>query len=178
MHIFGPRRAFSAASPSLSENKCFPLSPPRPHPNRRKPATLCFCEETQVTAFSLCLLMRIRRAFHYLRPRYCLVRNTGLNGVCRSPCNLSLSARISAQFSRKLALPRHVETMMDSFHGQLTLEQQADPRFAYCVAFVQKVTSKASSADQAIEFVKPGSEEASETNRILLKEVERLPVRL
>lgn len=70
-------------------------------------------------------------------------------------------------------LPRHVETMMENFHGQLTPEQQADPHFAYRVAFIQKVANRASSADQAIEFVTPGSEEASEINRILLKEVEK-----
>jgi hypothetical protein len=38
---------------------------------------------------------------------------------------------------------------------------------------VQKVASKATSADEAIEFVKGDSDEAREINRILLKEVER-----
>lgn len=70
-------------------------------------------------------------------------------------------------------LPRHLETMMENFHGQLTPEQQADPRFAYRIAFVQKIANRASNSDLAIEFVTPGSEEASEINRILVKDVER-----
>ncbi len=70
-------------------------------------------------------------------------------------------------------LPPNIEAMMDAFHATLTAEEQADPRFAYRVALVPKVANRASSADVAIEFVTPGSEEAAEINRILLKEVEK-----
>ncbi len=44
--------------------------------------------------------------------------------------------------------------MMDEFHQGLTDEEQADPDFAYRVAFIPKVGNRASNADLAIEFIK------------------------
>jgi hypothetical protein len=70
-------------------------------------------------------------------------------------------------------LPPHIATAMDNFHNALTEEEQADPRFRFRVAFVPKVTGKASKADHAIEFVKPGSPEAEAVEKVLLKEMER-----
>ena len=71
------------------------------------------------------------------------------------------------------SLPPNIETMMDAFHSNLTDEQQADPAFAFRVAFVPKVGAKATRADAAIEFVKPGTDEAREISRVLLKEVDK-----
>jgi hypothetical protein len=71
------------------------------------------------------------------------------------------------------ALPRHIETMMEAFHERLSPEEQADPQFAYRVAFVPKVVNRASTADLAVEFVRPDSAEAAEINRVLLKEVDK-----
>lgn len=62
---------------------------------------------------------------------------------------------------------------MEKFDKQLTLDELADPRFRFQVAFVQRTANRASSADQAIEFVVAGTEEAKEIDRILLKEVEK-----
>ena len=70
-------------------------------------------------------------------------------------------------------LPANVATAMDNFHNGLTDEEQADPKFRYRVAFVPMVTGKASKADLAIEFVKPGTPEAEHVERVLLKETER-----
>lgn len=70
-------------------------------------------------------------------------------------------------------LPGHIATAMDNFHSSLSDDEQKDPKFRYRVAFVPKVSGKASKADLAIEFVKPGSPEAEEVERVLLKEVER-----
>jgi hypothetical protein len=70
-------------------------------------------------------------------------------------------------------VPEHLETMMDEFQKALTPEELADPAFAYRVAFVPKIANRPGSADLAIEFVKPGSEEAAEISRVLLKEVDR-----
>jgi hypothetical protein len=70
-------------------------------------------------------------------------------------------------------LPAHIATTMDNFHNNLSLEEQADLRFRFKVAFVPMVASKASNCDLAIEFVKPGSPEADAVERVLLKEVER-----
>lgn len=71
------------------------------------------------------------------------------------------------------ALPANIETAMDAFHDRLTDAQQADPAFAYRIAFVPKLGGKASKADAAIEFVKPGTPEAEEISRVLLKEVDK-----
>lgn len=70
-------------------------------------------------------------------------------------------------------LPPHIETVMNEFHNGLTDEELADPDFAYRVVFVPKAANRPSAADLAIEFVKPGSDEAAEINRVLLKEVEK-----
>ena len=69
-------------------------------------------------------------------------------------------------------MPAEIETMMTNFHAAMTPEDQTDPRFAYRVAFVPKVGARASNSDLAIEFVKPGSDEAKKIS-VLLKEVDR-----
>jgi len=86
---------------------------------------------------------------------------------------VTFSAEQRAMLRRAGTLPPNIETMMNNFHSTLTAEEQADPRFAYRVALVPKAANRASGADMAIEFVAPGSEEAAEINRILLKEVEK-----
>lgn len=70
-------------------------------------------------------------------------------------------------------LPPNLATAMDNFHDRLSEDEQKDPKFRYRVAFVPKVSGKASKADLAVEFVKAGSEEAEAIERVLLKEVER-----
>lgn len=70
-------------------------------------------------------------------------------------------------------LPSNVATAMDNFHNGLTDAEQADPKFRYRVAFVPKVAGKATKSDLAVEFVKPGTAEAENVERVLLKETER-----
>ncbi|SPH22464.1 hypothetical protein ASD8599_03207 [Ascidiaceihabitans donghaensis] len=70
-------------------------------------------------------------------------------------------------------LPPNVATAMDDFHNGLTDAEQADPKFRYRVAFVPKVAGKASKSDLAIEFVKAGTPEAENVERVLLKDTER-----
>jgi Domain of unknown function (DUF3644) len=71
------------------------------------------------------------------------------------------------------SLPPSIVTMMDEFHANMSDEEQADPRFAYRVAFIPKVGSRASNSDLAVEFVKADSDEAKEINSVLLKEVNK-----
>ncbi len=78
-----------------------------------------------------------------------------------------------AVLKKASALPRHIEMMMDNFDKHLTSEELADPRFRFQVAFVQRTATRPSSADQAIEFVVAGTDEAKEIDRIMLKEVEK-----
>lgn len=70
-------------------------------------------------------------------------------------------------------IPPHLATAMDNFHNALTEAEQKDPKFRYRVAFVPKVSGKASKADLAVEFIKPDTPEAEAVERVLLKEVER-----
>lgn len=70
-------------------------------------------------------------------------------------------------------LPAHIATSMDALDHRLSENKRRNLQYAYHVAFVPKVSSKASKADRAIEFVKPGSPEAGEVERVLLKEVEK-----
>jgi len=70
-------------------------------------------------------------------------------------------------------LPTHIAAAMDTFHNALSDDEQKDSQFRYRVAFIPKISGKASKADLAVEFVKPGSPEAAEVERVLLKEVER-----
>jgi hypothetical protein len=77
-----------------------------------------------------------------------------------------------ALLKKATTLPRHVETMMDSFERQLTPEQQADPRFAFRVFMVHKTANRAPGADLAVELVPPGSDIAEKFN-LALKEVEK-----
>ncbi|MHC2318387.1 hypothetical protein ACVIHC_005433 [Bradyrhizobium diazoefficiens] len=70
-------------------------------------------------------------------------------------------------------LPSHIATMMNTFHETLSADEQGDPRFAYRVAFIPKIGNRASSADLAVEFVKPDSQEGREINSVLLKEVDK-----
>lgn len=70
-------------------------------------------------------------------------------------------------------LPAHVATSISAFENGLTDEQLADPAFRYRVAFVPITSNRASGADRAIEFIKPGSADAEAVNQVLLKEVNK-----
>jgi len=86
---------------------------------------------------------------------------------------VTFSADQRVALKRASLLPPHITTMMDAFHQRLDEAQQADPAFAYRVAFVPKVGARASSADLAVEFIRGDSVEGHEINQVLLKEVNR-----
>jgi Protein of unknown function (DUF3644) len=90
---------------------------------------------------------------------------------------VTFSADQRVVLKRASNLPKNIETMMDAFHQRLSEDEQNDPHFAYRVAFVPKLANRPGTADLAIEFVKPGSEEAAEISRVLLKEVEKTKYR-
>jgi hypothetical protein len=78
-----------------------------------------------------------------------------------------------SRLKRAADLPAHVATFIGAFEHGLTDEQLADPAFRYRVAFVPITSNRASGADRAIEFIKPGSDDAKAVNRVLLKEVNK-----
>jgi hypothetical protein len=70
-------------------------------------------------------------------------------------------------------LPPHIAAMADAFHQGMSEAEQADPAFAYRVAFIPKVGVRASSSDRSIEFIRPDSAEGREINQVLLKDVDK-----
>lgn len=70
-------------------------------------------------------------------------------------------------------LPANISTAIDDFHNALTVDEQKDPKFRFRIAFVPKLSGKASKSDLAVEFVKAGSPEAEAVERVLIKETER-----
>lgn len=70
-------------------------------------------------------------------------------------------------------LPQHVSTFISAFESGLTDEQLADQAYRMRVAFIPIAGNRASSADRAIEFVKPDSEEGRAINEVILKEVSK-----
>ena len=77
-----------------------------------------------------------------------------------------------AILKKACGLPRNIEAMIHGFEGNLTPEQQADPRYAFRVFMVGRTANRAPSADLSVEIVPPGSEVAEKFN-IALKEVEK-----
>jgi hypothetical protein len=70
-------------------------------------------------------------------------------------------------------LPAHIQSFNRVFEEGLSDEEFNDPRYAYRVALVQKTVANRKKADQVIEFVKAGSEDEKNINRILLKDREK-----
>ncbi len=71
-------------------------------------------------------------------------------------------------------LPRHIAALLDENIDSLSDEEAKDPRFSFRVAFVPKVTSKATKADELVEFVRPDSSEGEAIQKVLLKEVDKV----
>ena len=63
--------------------------------------------------------------------------------------------------------------IMDAFHGRLTPRNRAIRILPIGYYSCRKTANRASSADEAVEFIKLGSEEAAQINRVLLKEMEK-----
>lgn len=72
-------------------------------------------------------------------------------------------------------LPKHIESFIDGFDGNLSEDEFNSPRFAYRVLFVPKTANNKGQADQVIEFVKADSELANAVNAkyAVIKETER-----
>ena len=77
------------------------------------------------------------------------------------------------RLKRAADLPSHVSSFIDAFEHNLSDDELTDPAFRYRVAFVPVMSNRSSGADRAVEFIKPGSEDAEAVNRVLLKEVNK-----
>jgi len=114
----------------------------------------------------------------------CINFNDSLKNLFGSQYGLEKRLPIALQFvsfgadqrsllKKAAALPTHVATFINAFEHGLSDEELADPAFRMRVAFVPITSNRASGADRAVEFVKPGSEEARAVSEIFLKEVNK-----
>jgi hypothetical protein len=74
-------------------------------------------------------------------------------------------------------LPQHIQSFIVQYESETSQEEHDDQRFSYRVAFVRKTTSSKTAADKVVEFVPPGSEAATEINKVFLKETEKVKYR-
>lgn len=77
-----------------------------------------------------------------------------------------------AQLKGAKGLPQIVETVNVAYEGQLTDEEVSHPRYAYKVYLVPRVSNRANSADEAVEYLHPESEKGREL-QYAIKEVEK-----
>ncbi len=114
----------------------------------------------------------------------CLNFNESIKDIFGSQYTLENRLSVALQFvtfssdQRKILkesarLPRHIETSIEKIHDRLSPEELADPRFSFHVAFIRKTASRASAADEAIEFITSESDQGEKISKVLLKETEK-----
>lgn len=74
---------------------------------------------------------------------------------------------------RATGLPQNVEAAIHAFEHGLTKEEAKDPAYRISYGFVPLVGKNAGAADLAVQIVAPGSPEAADIEKIILKEVNR-----
>jgi hypothetical protein len=57
-------------------------------------------------------------------------------------------------------LPAHILAMQNDYESGLAAEMMRDPRYAYQVAFIEVAANRKGGADEAVQFVRAGTEEA------------------
>ena len=114
----------------------------------------------------------------------CINFNAAIKTHFGSQFGLELRLPIALQFAtfgtdqrellkKAINLPAHIEAMMDAFHHGLTKKEHDDPNFAYRVVFRPKSSTRISSADLAVEFIKEYPSGANEKILVLHKDVDR-----
>lgn len=90
---------------------------------------------------------------------------------------VSFGAEQRMAVKKASSLPKHIESSINAFEHGLTEEQVKDPAYRMTYGFLPMAAKKTGAADTAVKIVTPGSEEAGEIEKIILKEVnkERYP---
>jgi hypothetical protein len=86
---------------------------------------------------------------------------------------VSFSADQRSILTKAKSLPQNVETLIENFEQNLSDEEISDPKYSYKLAMVPISAKRENSANEAIEFISPGSDEAVEIQKILLNEIEK-----
>jgi hypothetical protein len=73
-------------------------------------------------------------------------------------------------------LPQHIRSFVVQFENDMT-QAEFDNPISYCVAFVRTTSNSKTIAEKVIQFVPPGTDAATEINRVFLKENEKTKFR-
>ncbi len=85
----------------------------------------------------------------------------------------SISEKTAKELMSESDLPQHIHSYIVQFEADLTQDEYDDPRFAYGVAFLRKTSNSKTAADRVVQFVPPGSEAATEINKVFLRDTEK-----
>lgn len=78
-----------------------------------------------------------------------------------------------AAIKKSSSLPKHLEASISDFEKTLSEEQMRDPAYRMSFGFIPVASKKPGAADRAVQIVDPGSEDASEIEKIIFKEVNK-----
>lgn len=70
-------------------------------------------------------------------------------------------------------IPINVRNFITEFESDLDDEDLKSLSYSYKIVYVPVAVNRANQADRAIEFITPGSDEAKETERVIMKAVEK-----
>lgn len=87
----------------------------------------------------------------------------------------SISSDQAKSLPSPAKMPSHIRAFIEGFEGRLSEEEFNSPKFAYRVLFVAKTANRKGQADEVIEFVKDGTQLATDVNKTyaVIKEIER-----
>jgi hypothetical protein len=87
---------------------------------------------------------------------------------------VSFGAEQRSALKKASGLPKHIEAAIDAFEHGLSDDQIKDPAYRMSYGFIPVAAKKPGAADTAVQIVSPGSEEAAEIEKIILKEVHKV----
>lgn len=70
-------------------------------------------------------------------------------------------------------IPINVRNFITEFESDLEDKDLKSLSYSYKIVYVPVAVNRANQADRAIKFIKPGSDEAKETERVVMKDVEK-----
>lgn len=87
---------------------------------------------------------------------------------------VSFGAEQRSALKKASGLPKHIEAAIDAFEHGLSDDQIKDPAYRMSYGFIPVAAKKPGAADTAVQIVSPGSDEAAEIEKIILKEVHKV----
>ena len=114
----------------------------------------------------------------------CLNFNAALKSLVGERCGIDREMSFAVQLSgiereqrnmllKDMGLPPNLLAAQEAFEEALPDEITRDERYAWRVILIQKNTNSKGSADEVVQFVRPGSDAEGEIHRVLMKEVEK-----